>query len=146
MRACACVQTISKAIVTCKSDDEDAYECATVTASADAYARATAQAHAEAVATAVKACGCMTESVSESISDESIYIKLIAEAASTATATACIEGMPAAAWMHGALCGIPTASHRVVCPCGCVLITAAVHVNLSAEQPSPLAARLEAAA
>lgn len=85
-------QTISKAIVTCKSDDEDAYECATVTASAEAYARATAQAHAEAVATAVNACGCMTESVSESISDESIYIQLIADAASTASATACIEG------------------------------------------------------
>lgn len=91
-----CVQTISKAIVTCKSDDEDAYECATVTASAEAYARATAQAHAEAVATAVNACGCMTESVSESISDESIYIRLIADAASTATATACIEGTRAA--------------------------------------------------
>lgn len=86
------MQTISKAIITCKSDDEDAYECATVTASAKAYAHATADAHAEAVAAAVNACGCMTEAVSESISSESVYIKLIAEAASTATATACIEG------------------------------------------------------
>eukprot|EP00892_Ulva_mutabilis_P001719 jgi/Ulvmu1/11548/UM078_0039.1 len=85
-------QTISKAIITCKSDDEDAYECASVTATAEAYGRATAQAHAEAVAAAVNSCGCMSDAVSESISSESVYIKLVAEAASTATAHACIEG------------------------------------------------------
>lgn len=86
------VQTISKAIVTCKSNDEDAYECATVTATAEAYAKATAKAHSEAVAAAVNSCGCMSDAVSESIASESVYIKLVAEAASTATATACIEG------------------------------------------------------
>ena len=70
----------------------EAYACVSVTATAEAWAEATADAHASAVSSAVAGCGCLTEAVTDSFSDASTYLKLVAKAASTATATACLDG------------------------------------------------------
>ena len=67
----------------------EAYACVSVSATAEAWAEATADVHAQAVSAAVSGCGCLTESVTEAFADASLYIKLVAEAASTATAEAC---------------------------------------------------------
>ena len=83
---------MSKSIITCYGLNVNAYHCYEVTASAKAYAEATASAHAVAVGRAVNACGCMTEAVADSIADTDLYLKLIAEAASAATAEVCVDG------------------------------------------------------
>lgn len=91
------MQATAIAMITCESTDEDAYHCASVTASATAFAEATAEAHASAVSKAVSSCGCMTDAVSVAVASSEIYIKLIAEATATATASVCIEGAHACA-------------------------------------------------
>lgn len=87
------VQTTAKAMASCKSKDKNGYACISASASAFAWAESTVAAHAEAVASAVNACGCMTEAVAQSIGSADVYLKLVAEASSTATADVCIQGV-----------------------------------------------------
>ena len=85
------LQTMASVQLKCFSFTE-AYACASLTATAEAWAEATAGAHASAVSSAVSGCGCLTDAVADSFSDASVYLKLVAEAASTATATVCLDG------------------------------------------------------
>lgn len=65
-------------------------------ASATAIAAATAEAHAEAVAVALKACPCMNSDAASAFGSASMFLELVADAAVTAEATVCVEGMPSA--------------------------------------------------
>ena len=69
-----------------------AYACVSVMAAAEAWAEATANVHASAVSAAVAGCGCLTDSVTDAFTETSLYLQLVAKAASTATATACLGG------------------------------------------------------
>ena len=95
------LQTMAKVQLKCFSFTE-AYACVSVTATAEAWAEATADAHASAVSSAVAGCGCLTDAVADSFSDASTYLKLVAKAASTATAAACLDGA------HSPPCTCPT--------------------------------------
>ena len=86
------MQTMAKVQLKCFSFTE-AYACVSVTATAEAWAEATADAHASAVSAAVAGCGCLTDAVAESYADSSLFLKLVANAASTATATVCLDGV-----------------------------------------------------
>lgn len=85
------VQATAAAIVDCTSTDVDAFECATVTASAKAFADATATAHANACAGA--GCPCLSDSL-RSFGSTDTFAALVSEASATATASACISGVP----------------------------------------------------
>lgn len=89
---CTCMQTMAKVMLKCSGTSDDVYKCVTITATANAYAEATAVAHATAVSNAVNACGCLTDAVAEGMNSADQYVKLVAEAASTATAEVCITG------------------------------------------------------
>jgi ApbE superfamily uncharacterized protein (UPF0280 family) len=86
------MQTMAKVMLTCSGTTESVYKCVSITATANAYAEATASAHSTAVANAVNACGCLTEAVAMTIVSAEKYVKLVAEAASTATAEVCVTG------------------------------------------------------
>jgi ApbE superfamily uncharacterized protein (UPF0280 family) len=83
---------MAKVMLKCSGTTESVYKCVSITATATAYAEATATAHATAVGNAVNACGCMTEAVAETLVSADKYLKLVAEAASTATAEVCVTG------------------------------------------------------
>ena len=87
-----CVQTMAKVMLTCSGTTDSVYKCVSITATANAYAEATVDAHASAVANAVNACGCLTDAVSQGMNSADVYVKLVAEAASTATAEVCVTG------------------------------------------------------
>jgi hypothetical protein len=85
---------MASVMLKCSGTRDDVYKCVSITATANAYAEATAVAHATAVAEAVSSCGCLTETVAEGLNSADIYVKLVAEAASTATAEVCVSGVP----------------------------------------------------
>ena len=85
-----CLQATAAAVVDCKSTDDDAYLCASVTASAEAFAKTVVTAHMEATATAIRGCGCQDQITGFGTSET--FINLVAEATATATASACIQG------------------------------------------------------
>ena len=84
---------MAKVMLTCSGTTDSVYKCVSITATANAYAEATVEAHASAVANAVSACGCLTEAVSQGMNSADVYVKLVAEAASTATAEVCVTGV-----------------------------------------------------
>ena len=66
-----------------------------VTATIEAWAEAAASAHVHAVSSSAVvgcSCGCLTDAVADTFTDASVYVKMLAEVVSTATATACLDG------------------------------------------------------
>ena len=109
---------MAKVMLKCSGTSDSVYKCVWITATANAYAEATATAHATAVSNAVNACGCLTQAVADGMNNADTYVKLVAEAASTATAEVCVTGalqLPTTLWVAG----LHLKQWSVPSACGC---------------------------